>query len=62
MHILYCRLLAALAVIALCATARNLTNEVRNEQHYNAATPCYACNYNVTDTGAFVTLGVKGEI
>jgi iron complex outermembrane receptor protein len=47
--------------VALYATARNLTNEVQNEQRYNADTPYYARNYGVTDTGAFFTLGVKGE-
>ena len=48
--------------IAIFATARNLTNEVQNEQRYNADTPYYARNYGVTDTGAFFTLGVKGEL
>lgn len=47
--------------IAFYATARNLTNEVQNEQRYAAGTPYYARNYGVTDTGAFFTLGVKGE-
>ncbi len=47
--------------VALYATVRNLTNEVQNEQRYNADTPYYARNYGTTDTGAFFTLGVKGE-
>ncbi|MGH7956435.1 MAG: TonB-dependent receptor domain-containing protein, partial [Opitutaceae bacterium] len=47
--------------LALYATARNLTNEVQNQQRYNADTPYYARNFNVIDTGAFFTLGVKGE-
>jgi TonB-dependent receptor len=47
--------------IALYATARNLTNEAQNEQRYSAGTPYYARNFGTTDTGAFFTVGVKGE-
>lgn len=51
-----------LGLLAVSAqTARNLTNEVQNEQRYQANTPYYARNYGVTDTGAFFTLGVTGE-
>ncbi len=47
--------------VSLFFTGRNITNEVQKEQRYNAATPYYARNYGYTDTGAFFTLGVKGE-
>ena len=47
--------------VSVYATVRNLTNEVQNEQRYAAGTPYYARNYGTTDTGAFFTLGLKGE-
>lgn len=47
--------------VTIFATGRNLANEPQLEQRYSATTAYYGRGFGETNTGAFFTLGVKGE-